>query len=133
MESKTAIYKGCEFELETFPEVKRCGRPVRITPKIRAGGTCRCELHPVKVIWPGAEEPAAQEAEAYPQITDLKSRAEWQAWQDLAKLVESVDPAAGKHKAGCGCDGIGCKIFNAVRAWGKEFVSVDGYEEEARP
>ncbi|MDE2314526.1 MAG: hypothetical protein KGL04_10195 [Elusimicrobia bacterium] len=41
-------YAPCEHVLELFPAVQLCGRPARIA----SGEPLRCELHPVKRIWP---------------------------------------------------------------------------------
>jgi len=59
----------------------------------------------------------------YPQIGHQKYRYEWEAWRALALIIIEKDAESGKHSAGCVCGGFGCRLFEAVRAWGRTLTS----------
>lgn len=42
------IYEPCNKVIGMFPDWKLCERPVK------SGGDGRCDLHPVKKLWPDA-------------------------------------------------------------------------------
>jgi hypothetical protein len=54
-QEKPRTYAGCEKLLETWPETKRCDKPVKLTAENK-GSAIRCTDHPIKRIWPGEDE-----------------------------------------------------------------------------
>ena len=46
-------------------------------------------------------------------------RREWEAWRTVGAIVTQHDGEAGVHHSGCECGAWGCKLYNAVRAWGE--------------
>ena len=50
----TKKYQPCDKVVgETFPEAKTCGRPAELPAH-------RCDLHPVKNLWPGEDDAEVQ-------------------------------------------------------------------------
>lgn len=52
------VYEPCQKVVEIWPTWKLCERPVRV------GGDGRCEIHPVKKLWPDGDAAAWHEMEA---------------------------------------------------------------------
>lgn len=64
------------------------------------------------------------EEKVYPGLMQTH-KGEWQAWQNLGAIINEIDPKAGRHNAGCKCEGVGCRLYNAIRAWGREVLGDD--------
>ena len=57
-------------------------------------------------------------------------RREWDAWVAVSALIHKLDPEVG-HSEGCDPNGLGCRLFAAVKEWGHAGTAL--YLERRKP